>query len=45
MCQYRHSGEGLLQHVESGAALVREIPSGAFAGEVGKQDSNVGVVL
>ena len=44
MCQYQHSGEGLLQHVESRVAFVREIPSRAFAGEAGEWDGNVGVV-
>ena len=44
VCQYQHSGEGLLQHVESGAAFVGEIPRRAFAGKVGEWDSNARVV-
>ena len=44
MHQYWCSGEGFLQCDESGVAFVRETPSGAFAGEVGEWNSNVGVV-
>ena len=44
MCLYWCSGEGFLQCVESRAAFVREVPSGAFAGEVGEQNSDVRVV-
>ena len=44
MCQYWCSGEGLLQHVESRAAFVGELPSRAFAGEAGEQDSDVRVM-
>ena len=44
MCQYWCSGEGLLQHVESRAASVGELPSRAFAGDAGEQDSDVRVM-
>ena len=44
MCQYRHSGEGLLQGIESRAAFVGEILGGGFADEAGEWDSNVRIV-
>ena len=42
--QHWCGGEGFLQCVESGAAFVREILSGALAGEVGEQNGDVRVV-
>ena len=43
-CPYRCGGEGFLQHVENRVAFVGEVPSRVFAGEVGEQNGNVGVV-
>ena len=44
MHQHWCSGEGFLHCVESRVALVREVPSRAFAGEVGEQNGDVGVM-
>ena len=44
MHQHWCSGEGFLQRVESRAAFVGEVPSGAFAGKVGEQNGDVRVV-
>ena len=36
MGQDWHSGEGLFQQCESGAALIREVPSSTFTSEMGE---------
>jgi len=39
-----HSGEGVLESIESVSTVLREYPRGIFPGEPGKRDHNVGVI-
>ena len=39
-----HSGEGLLQRLESRVALIGEVPSGTFMSEMGQQNGDFRVV-
>jgi len=45
MSKDRSRGKGLLQGVESGVTLIREIPRRSLAGQVGERNNNVRVIM